>query len=296
MAIHAFCLRIATHGASQLRGACTRPVRKADLLDDGLSLDKQAAAEAGRPACFARCQPLLQQKKQRTANPTVRLEQLAATQTQVGARAQLLLPLLHRQPTAAITSFHPFCRPASSIDRQFGIHGEPRQRNDDPPGPLHYTLFCLGHVQWCLMWGLLRCFRGLFAKKSQSRLSVKRRLWLVNQVTTDASLPTVRICRLFYRSDAIQIHLILYLLIDYVYRHSTVQQSLSCLLCLENRFSVSPLYMPLETVKADLVMGNTATRLEKKLELDELVRAHSSSTRTGSILRTSPSRACFYGS
>jgi hypothetical protein len=22
----------------------------------------------------------------------------------------------------------------------------------------------LGHVQWCLMWGLLRCFRGLFAK------------------------------------------------------------------------------------------------------------------------------------
>jgi hypothetical protein len=24
----------------------------------------------------------------------------------------------------------------------------------------------LGHVQWCLIWGLLRCFRGLFAKKS----------------------------------------------------------------------------------------------------------------------------------
>jgi hypothetical protein len=55
---------------------------------------------------------------------------------------------------------------------------------------------------------------------------VKRRLWLVNQVTTDASLPTVRICRLFYRSDAIQIHLILYLLIDYVCRHSIVQYSL----------------------------------------------------------------------
>ena len=89
----------------------------------------------------------------------------------------------------------------------------------------------LGHVQWCLMWGLLRCFRGLFAKKSQSRLSVKRRLWLVNQVTTDASLPTVRICRLFYRSDAIQIHLILYLLIDYVYRHSIVQQSLLVVSC-----------------------------------------------------------------
>jgi hypothetical protein len=67
------------------------------------------------------------------------------------------------------------------------------------------------------------CFKGLFAKKSYSRLSVKRRLWLVNQVTTDASLPTVRICHLFYRSDAIQIHLILYLLIDYVYRHSIVQ-------------------------------------------------------------------------
>jgi hypothetical protein len=52
---------------------------------------------------------------------------------------------------------------------------------------------------------------------------MKRRLWLVNQVATDASLPTVRIYRLFYRSDAIQIHLILYLLIDYVYRHSIVQ-------------------------------------------------------------------------
>jgi hypothetical protein len=60
---------------------------------------------------------------------------------------------------------------------------------------------------------------------------VKRRLWLVNQVTTDASLPTVRICRLFYRSDAIQIHLILYLLIDYVYRHSIVQYSLLVVSC-----------------------------------------------------------------
>jgi hypothetical protein len=24
----------------------------------------------------------------------------------------------------------------------------------------------LGHVQWCLMWGLLKCFRELFAKNS----------------------------------------------------------------------------------------------------------------------------------
>jgi hypothetical protein len=52
---------------------------------------------------------------------------------------------------------------------------------------------------------------------------VKRRFWLVNQVATDVSLPTVRIYRLFYRSDAIKIHLILYLLIDYVYRHSIIQ-------------------------------------------------------------------------
>jgi hypothetical protein len=51
---------------------------------------------------------------------------------------------------------------------------------------------------------------------------VKRRLWLVNQVVTDASLPTVRICHLFYRSDAVEMHLILYLLVDYIYRHSIV--------------------------------------------------------------------------
>jgi hypothetical protein len=59
----------------------------------------------------------------------------------------------------------------------------------------------------------LKLFKELFEKKNR----------VVNQVATDASLPTVRICRLFYRSDAIQIHLILYLLIDYVYRHSTVE-------------------------------------------------------------------------
>jgi hypothetical protein len=36
--------------------------------------------------------------------------------------------------------------------------------------------------------------------------------------------------------------------------------------------------------------------LEKKLELDELARARSSSARTSSTLRTSPSQACFCGS
>jgi hypothetical protein len=72
------------------------------------------------------------------------------------------------------------------------------------------------------MWRLLRYLRGVFAKKSYSRLSMKRRLWLVNQVVTDASLPTLRICRLFYRSAAVQMHLILYLLVDYIYRHSIV--------------------------------------------------------------------------
>jgi hypothetical protein len=51
---------------------------------------------------------------------------------------------------------------------------------------------------------------------------VKRRLWLVNQVVTDVSLSTVQICRLFYRSAAVQMHLILYLLVDYIYRHSIV--------------------------------------------------------------------------
>jgi hypothetical protein len=94
-----------------------------------------------------------------------------------------------------------------------------------------FNFYTLGHVQWCLMWRLLRCLRGLFAKKSYSRLPVKRRLWLVNQVATDASFLTVRICRLFYRFDAIQIHLILYLLIDYVYRHSIVQESLLVVSC-----------------------------------------------------------------
>jgi hypothetical protein len=51
---------------------------------------------------------------------------------------------------------------------------------------------------------------------------MKRRLWLVNQVVIDASLPTVRICRLLCRSAAVQMHLILYLLVDYIYRHSIV--------------------------------------------------------------------------
>jgi hypothetical protein len=28
------------------------------------------------------------------------------------------------------------------------------------------AVILLGHVQWCLMWRLLRCLRGVFAKKS----------------------------------------------------------------------------------------------------------------------------------
>jgi hypothetical protein len=46
---------------------------------------------------------------------------------------------------------------------------------------------------------------------------MKRRLWLVTQVATFVSLTTVRIYRLLYRSDGIQMHLIMYLLIDYIY-------------------------------------------------------------------------------
>jgi hypothetical protein len=38
-------------------------------------------------------------------------------------------------------------------------------RGDELQRPLPAPV-TLGHVQWCLMWGLLRCFRGLFAKKS----------------------------------------------------------------------------------------------------------------------------------
>jgi hypothetical protein len=51
---------------------------------------------------------------------------------------------------------------------------------------------------------------------------VKRRLWLVNQVATDASLYTVRIYRLFYRFDVVKMYLILYLLTNYIYRHYIV--------------------------------------------------------------------------
>jgi hypothetical protein len=51
---------------------------------------------------------------------------------------------------------------------------------------------------------------------------VKRRFWLVIQVATDVSLPIVGIRRLLYRSDIVQAHLLLYLLKDYIYRHSVV--------------------------------------------------------------------------
>jgi hypothetical protein len=68
---------------------------------------------------------------------------------------------------------------------------------------------------------VFRCL-GVFVKQSWSRLFFVRHLWLVNQVVTDTSLPTVRIYHLFYRFDAIQMHLILYLLIDYIYKYPIV--------------------------------------------------------------------------
>jgi hypothetical protein len=43
-----------------------------------------------------------------------------------------------------------------------------------------------------------------------------------NPSSNDASLLTVRICRMFYRSDVVQMHLILYLLTNYIYRHSII--------------------------------------------------------------------------
>jgi hypothetical protein len=69
------------------------------------------------------------------------------------------------------------------------------------------------------MWRLLRCFKGIFAKKILEPSLREETPLARKQVATDASLPTVRICRLFYRSDAVQMHLILYLLTDYIYRH-----------------------------------------------------------------------------
>jgi hypothetical protein len=68
----------------------------------------------------------------------------------------------------------------------------------------------------------LEVFKGAICKKTWSRLSVKRRLFLVTQVATDATPPTVRIFRLFYRYDVVKAHLLLYLLIDYIYRHSII--------------------------------------------------------------------------
>ena len=76
---------------------------------------------------------------------------------------------------------------------------------------------------------------------------MKRRLCLVTQVATEATPPTVRIRRLFYGYDVVKTHLLLYLLIDYIYRHYYIIESFGCLLCLENYFGVSPLYMPLVT-------------------------------------------------
>jgi hypothetical protein len=66
-------------------------------------------------------------------------------------------------------------------------------------------------------------FKGAICKKKTwSRLSVKRRLFLVTQVAIDATPPTVRIRRLFYRYNVVKAHLLLYLLIDYIYRHSII--------------------------------------------------------------------------
>jgi hypothetical protein len=48
----------------------------------------------------------------------------------------------------------------------------------------------------------LRCLKG-YSQKTWSRLSAKRRIWLVTQVATDASLHTVRIRRLFYQYDVV---------------------------------------------------------------------------------------------
>jgi hypothetical protein len=58
-----------------------------------------------------------------------------------------------------------------------------------------------------------------------------------------------------------------------------------CIVQVASEYSVSKL------LRGPLYLG-----LEKKLELDELARARSSSARFGSTLRTSPSRACFCGS
>jgi hypothetical protein len=63
----------------------------------------------------------------------------------------------------------------------------------------------------------LKVFKGVICKKILEP-SLREETPLARKPST-----TVRICRLFYRSDAIQIHLILYLLIDYVYRHFIIQ-------------------------------------------------------------------------
>jgi hypothetical protein len=68
----------------------------------------------------------------------------------------------------------------------------------------------------------LEVFKRLFAKKMWRRLFVKKSLWLITQVVTNAFTFFVRIHRLLYRYDALQTHSLLHLLVEYVYRHSII--------------------------------------------------------------------------
>jgi hypothetical protein len=69
----------------------------------------------------------------------------------------------------------------------------------------------------------LKVFKmGIYKKILEPSLREETHLARNPSIATDTSLPTVRICRLFYRSDDVQIHLILYLLIDYIYKHSII--------------------------------------------------------------------------
>jgi hypothetical protein len=67
----------------------------------------------------------------------------------------------------------------------------------------------------------LDIFKRVFTK-DRGTVFVKRYLWLVTQIATNVLSSTVHIYRLFYRSDTVQAHLLLYLLIDYIYRHSII--------------------------------------------------------------------------
>jgi hypothetical protein len=68
----------------------------------------------------------------------------------------------------------------------------------------------------------LEMFKEINCEKSWSHLSVKRHICLVTQIATDVSPPTVLIRRLVYRSDVVHTHLLLYLLIGYIYIHSII--------------------------------------------------------------------------